>query len=196
MRSSWDVLRSAKKYLSEFVVPDYEVRLSSEEGAWERPFIRVAWVTPTLPRMLSGGRQVETRRTLSIVGWPEEVTEDDGPGAAVERAEALVEALTLGFMQGLHTESWVPERGRAHPLRVPIWNYAGKALDEPADDGDRVPQDFASIVEEPSVGTIRDPNTDLSLLVTCDLRLRWTRSVAIVDTSPVVETVTATPDNT
>jgi hypothetical protein len=192
MRSAWDVQRSVKKYVGELVLPGYEVRLSSEEGAWERPFARVAWATPSAITMI-GARQVETRRTLSIVAWPALVSEDAGPGAATEAAEDLVERLTVGFAAGLHVPSYAPDRNRAHPFRIPLYDYDGVDLNEAATDSERATTDFVWVVEEPNVGTVRDPDTDLSLLVTCDLRLRWTRSVAVVDTSPVVETVTADP---
>lgn len=184
MRSSLDVLRSAKKYVAS-VLPEYEVRLSSEEGAWERPFCRVAFSTPILV-IPHGARDVELRRTLSVVCWPREA---ESAEAARLDAEALVERLLMAFAQGTHEESFA--RGRAHPFRMPLWDWDGVALTQTSDVRDE--RDFADIPEQPSVGDIRDPNSDLSRLVTADLRLRWMRSTRVPVEGKTVRTVGVQP---
>lgn len=192
MRRSEDVLRSVKKYLSEDVIPGYEIRLSSEEGAWQRPFCRVAWSTPQTITPI-GARQMRVRRTLQVVAWPEE-TDRDEPGAVEEArlvAERLGELFFLAFAQGLHAESYAAERFRAHAFRIPIWDYVGKGLTDAA--GPRATTDFASIVEDPNVNDIEDPNTDYSRLVIADLRLQWTRSVAVPFNGPTVDEVDISP---
>lgn len=195
MRTSLDVLRSFKKYVSELVLPEYEVRLSSEEGSWERPFCRVAWTTPIAVRH-HGARQMECRRTMQIVAWPLEVDAEETlnpTDAARARAEEVTELMFQGFARGLHERSFAPARGRAHPFRIPIYDYAGKGLLTGASDGDligeaplemvvgadRAVTDFARLEEEPSIGDIADPNTDLSRLVIADLRVVWARAVGI-----------------
>lgn len=173
MRTSEDVLRSVKKYVAELVLPAYEVRLTSEEGAWERPFVRVAWSTPMGLRTL-GKTQVECRRTLNLVVWP---LEDAAPDVAKITAEGVVERMTVAFAMGLHTPSYRASSNRAHPRRIPIYDYAGIAANKLATV--RAATDFASIVEEPDVGDIEDPNTENSRLIVVNLRLRWTRSVGV-----------------
>jgi hypothetical protein len=180
VRTSLDVLRSVKKYVAEFVLPGFEVRLTSEEGAWERPFCRVGWATPA-SLVAHGARAVEVRRTMSLVAWP---AYSASPDEARVAAEGLVEAMTVG---------WAPDRGRAHPRRIPIWNYAGVPLTAAVGSGARAATDFASIVEDPSVGDLEDPDTDLSRLVTCDLRLRWMRSVAVPVPGELIDTVVVNP---
>jgi hypothetical protein len=43
------------------------------------------------------------------------------------------------------------------------------------------------------VGDLEDPDTDLSRLVTCDLRLRWMRSVAVPVPGELIDTVVVNP---
>ncbi|MET0604406.1 MAG: hypothetical protein ABW167_20640 [Baekduia sp.] len=182
MRKSIDVLRSVKKYIAEDVLPDYEVRLSSEEGAWERPFCRVAWSTSGNQRAI-GKLQLELRRTLSIVVWPvESATADEGKLVA----EAVVEALTLAFSMGLHTDSYRSASNRAHPRRIPVWDYDGVPLTAAVAENARATTDFATVIDDPEIGDIDDPNTPKSRVVTGDIRLRWTRSVAVAAEGEVV----------
>lgn len=182
MRKSIDVLRSTKKYIAEDVLPAYEVRLSSEEGAWQRPFCRVAWSTPGNQRAV-GKLQLELRRTLSIVVWPEESETADAGKLA---AEAVVEALTLAFSMGLHTDSYRSASNRAHPRRIPLWDYEGVGLAAAVDEDARATTDFAAVIEDPEIGDIDDPDTPKSRVVTADIRLRWTRSVAVAAEGAVV----------
>jgi hypothetical protein len=185
VRTSEDVLRSFKRYVALLVIPDFEVRLSSEEGAWERPFCRVAWTTP-ITNVAHGARAVECRRTMQIVAWP---AESEKPDDAVLVAERLNEQFTQAFSVGLHAASYNRGTGRAHPLRVPIYDYADVPAEEPVTEDDRAATDFASIVEQPTVGDIPDPNTDLSRLVIADLRVRWMRSTAIPTDGETIEQV-------
>lgn len=188
MRSSLDVLRSAKKYVAT-VLPEFEVRLSSEEGAWERPFCRVAWSTPTLV-IPHGARMIECRRTLSVVAWP---VEAESPDQARLDAEAITERLLMAFAQGVHAPSYNTATGRAHPFRMPIYDWTGIPITETAPDTARDPRDFADVPEQPSVGDIRDPNADNSRVVTGDFRLRWLRSTAISIEGETVQTVGVQP---
>lgn len=188
MRDSGSVLRSFKVYVSE-VLPDYEVRLSSEEGAFARPFARVAWTTP-ITVIPHGARVTECRRTLQVVCWPQE---SDTPDEARIVAENVVEALFVGFMQGIHEASMARDRGRAHPLRVPIYDFTGKGPYDEVTEDDRDPRDHASIPEQPNVGDIEDPDTDLSRIVIADIRVRWMRGVDVAITGPPAYTVGAKP---
>jgi hypothetical protein len=184
MRRSLDVVRSFKKYVA-LALPAYEVRLSSEEGAWERPFARVAWTTPSVLTM-HGARQVESRRTLQIVCWPLEAQTPDG---AILAAEEVVETLTLAFAKGIHSASYNNATGRAHPLRIPIYDYSDVDEVGAVTEDDRAATDFASLAEPPNVGDIPDPNTDLSRLIVADLRVRWMRNVAVPIDGSLVQTV-------
>lgn len=189
MRRSLDVLRSAKLYVS-MVLPGYEVRLSSEEGTWERPFARVAWSTP-MSLMAVGAYHAEMRRTLSVVAWPVESASADLARLA---AEDLVEQLTVGFAIGVYAPAF--HEVRAHPLRIPIWDYSGVAVNAAVNQTTaRATGDFAAIVEPPSIGDIDDPNTELGRLVTCDLRLSWMRSTALSVTHPVTTEIDIVEEN-
>lgn len=185
MRTGGDVLRSFKKYVAELVIPEYEVRLSSEEGAWERPFCRVAWTTPAT-WAAHGARQAEARRTMQIVAWP---LESDSPDEARVAAEALNERFVQGLSFGLHEPSFNAPHARRHPLRIPIYDYTGVPLDGVVDADARAVTDFARIPEPPSVGDIDDPNTDLSRIVIADIRVAWTRSTAIEPPGPLTQSV-------
>lgn len=185
MRTSEDVLRSAKKYLAELVIPDFEVRLSSEEGAWERPFARVAFTTPMWP-MARGSVTVDIRRTLQVVAWPKV---SDTPDEARLAAERLNEQFFLAFAKGLLTDAY--HQNRAHPLRLPIWDYSEVTV--AADDDDREATDFARIIEQPDIGDIDDPDTENSRLVIVNLRLEWSRSIAVEQEGVEVHTVGYTP---
>lgn len=189
--ASLDVLRSVKKYAAEVILgDDWEVRLASEEGAWERPFCRVAWSTPQTLRTI-GAHHLEVLRTVNLVLWP---TESENADAAIADAESLVDALTAGFAAGLMEDGMNRSTGRRHPLRVPLWPLSA-FLDGFPTDGSllRDPQAWASIVEDPQIGTLDDPDSERSQLVTADLRLRWTRSINFGPQGPDVVVVGAGP---
>jgi hypothetical protein len=186
VRRSEDVIRSVKKYLVDDVLPaEWEVRLSNEEAVFERPFCRVGWSTPAGLRS-HGAFQLEMRRTLSLVLWPKEA--ESAEQSRLD-AEGLVELMVLAFAMGQHTASYA--RNRAHPRMIPIWDYEGKSISEPA--GARATTDFATVVEEPSVNDIEDPNSDQSRIVVCDLRLRWMRSIAVPSTEDDVDSIAVNP---
>lgn len=185
MRTSLDVLRSTKKYVGELALPDYNVRLASEEGTWERPFCRIGWSTPAV-NASQGQLALQITRTLNVVVWPAEAASGD---EAVLVAEGVVEMLTLAFAVGLHTPSYRPSSNRAHPSRIPIWDYDGKAFTDQATDADRDPRDFAWVVEPPSFDHLEDESTPRSRLVVGDVRLRWFRYIGVETPGEVVVTV-------
>lgn len=178
-------MRSFKKYVAERVLTEYEVRLSSEEGAWERPFCRVAWTTP-VALIAHGARVLECRRTMQVVCWP---VQSETPDEARLVGEGLTEELTRAFAIGLHPTSY--SGSRAHPFRVPIYDYQGKGALDVTLETDRAANDFAWLPEQPNVGDIDDPNTDLSRLVIADFRVKWMRSTAVPESLVPVVTVGA-----
>src|SRR4051812_48897449 len=163
MRTTTDALRSLKRYVAIALGADWEVRLSGEEGAFERPFCRVSAAT--------GGRSMpfgplNTDLTLpcAVVAYPHAQVDADH---ALLEGQRVAELLHAAFARGVHEDSFRVVGGvgdvtvmRAHPARVPLYDYAGVSLDGIASESMRDRRDFMRVANDVSVDVIADPNSE------------------------------------
>ena len=99
----------------------------------------------------------------------------------------------MAFLRGTHSGSYRVSTGRAHPKRVPLYDYSGIALTEAATENERDPRDFMLVGDDPVIGHLRDAEDDLLYVVTVDLTLWWSRSVSVPFGDQLVEQVTVGP---
>lgn len=179
-RTPTDAMRSLGYYLSIALGQDWEVRFAVEEGAFQRPFLRL---TPSAPleSTAHGAMAVEMRRTYAVVAFPAYF--DDIDASAMEAAR-VEDALLLAFARGVMTASF--RSNRAHPMRVPLWSFGGVGpaeTPEMAAARDGVPRraanDFMRVDEPPTFTTLPDSDEDRAFIVVGNVRLRWARSIAV-----------------
>ena len=181
-----NTLRSLNRYVS-LALPDFEVRFAVEEGAFERPYARVAAATPvhSTPR---GSHHVELRQAFAITAYPTHGINAESSLLEAARVERL---LFVAFAKGIDQASYSARSQRAHPMRVPLFDYTGIGLREAATDVDRI--GYLRVLDPPALESSPDPAWDSAYVVTCDLRLGWSESVAPPPMGEIVESVTATP---
>jgi hypothetical protein len=173
MRNSIDAIRSLKKYAALALGSDWEVRLTGEEGAFKRPFCRVGESTPGTEQHI-GARLIEKRQTFNLLCYP---VEKSKPEEAKIEANRVRDLLSTAFSVGVHTASMVPGRLRAHPKRIPLYDYDGIALNAAAAEGDRATNDFMRVTGNPTFTPVPDPEDELIWVVTSDITLWWTKSI-------------------
>jgi hypothetical protein len=167
-RTASDALRSLKRYVALALGDAWEVRMSREEGAFDRPFARVWQVAGSTYPLTAGQWLADIVQPFVISAYPE-------PGMTVDEsllaAQAVEEAFFLAFRAGV---------GDGRPMRVPLYNYTGVALDEP---GVWMPKGFMR-VNDLSTQPFPDPDDNLLWTVVCDVRLTWRRLAQIVPGGP------------
>lgn len=184
MRTTTDALRSLKRYTAE-ILTDWEVRLAEEQAAFERPFALVGPAGPELYRGSAHTSDVVFPCAINL--YP---TKGETPEAALMNALDASEWIYQGFRMGV---------GYGGPLRVPLWNYYGVALNEPATEGLRLAGDDDHWhgdymrVDDLSVSRIRDPDEATLYTVAVDVRLGWRRVGRLPSTGeiPTASLVTA-----
>lgn len=166
MRTTTDALRSLKRYTAE-IFTDWEVRLAEEQAAFERPF---ALVGPAGNEVYRGpAHTADVVFPCAIHLYPEK---GETPEAALMGALDVSEWLFQGFRQGI---------GYGGPLRVPLWDYTGVALNEGATERVALPGDDDHMhgdymrVEDLSANRIKDPDEPTLYTVAVDVRLGWRR---------------------
>lgn len=167
-----NVLRSVTRYLTLALGDPWEIRFggSAQEGALERPFAGVVPATPTTS-IAHGARHAELRQTLSISAYPVEGISDESSLLEAMRVERM---LWRAFAQGIDPASFSARSARAHPLRVPLYDYAGVGLFEAVDDTRRA--GFARVIEPPAFQSF---DAGGAFVVVGDLRLAWQENVAV-----------------
>lgn len=180
------VQRSMLRYLAAALGDEWEVRPTGGSPADEfgRPFVRVGPSTPESSLPL-GARHVELRQSFAAVAFP--VIAESAEGSALEAAR-VSRVLLLAFAQGVDEASFGTRSGRAHPLRVPLFDYSGVPLGVP------VPEDrrtgYARVLEGPDVDSAADPADPRAFVVTLDVRLSWTQAIGRQLGGQAVEHVT------
>ena len=171
-RTPVDALRSLKRYVAVALGDDWEVRLSREEGAFERPFARVVQAGAALyPK---GGQFLsDVIQPFSVYAYPPSAAT---PDAALLIAQQTEDALYRAFQAGV-------EQGR--PRRVPLYNYTDRGLDEA---GIWMPRGFLR-VDDLSTQPFVDPDDNKLWTIACDVRLTWRRAPVPSSTGPVLTDV-------
>lgn len=198
MRTSTDVLRSLVVYLASSLGSEWEVRPADEEGAFDRPFCKLAAATPMSVRP-QNTLVMECSQTFAVVCYP---VEKESPLEARMEAERVVELLYQAFLIGTHAASYgreqntgLPDKSwrRGHPMRVPLYDFDGIDLYDAVTELERDPRDFISITEPPTFGplegTARSEEEETLYVVTGELRCRWIRSGAVIEDAVPVEEV-------
>ena len=172
-RSASDALRSLKRYVALALGDAWEIRLSREEGAFDRPFARVWQVAGSSYPLTSGKWLADIVQPFVISAYPE-------PGMTVDEsllaAQAVEEALFQAFRVGV---------GDGRPLRVPLCNYTGVASNGA---GVWNPPAFMR-VNDLSTQPFPDPDDNLLWTVVCDVRLTWRRLAETIPEAPLLEGV-------
>jgi hypothetical protein len=173
-RTSTDALRSMKRYVAIALGDAWEVRLSREEGAFERPFARV-WQVAGTTYPLTGGKWLADMVQPFVISTypPRGATPDD----ALLSAQAVENTLYRAFRVGV---------GDGKPLRVPLCNYTGVPHDQP---GVWNPPVYMR-VNDLSTQPFPDPDDNKLWTVVCDVRLAWRRVAYTIPDSPAFKGVT------
>jgi hypothetical protein len=176
-RTNTDALRSLKRYVAAALGDSFEVRLSREEGAFDRPFARV-WQVAGTTYPLTGGKWLsDIVQPFVISAYPEP---GETPDEALLGAQAVEETLYKAFRVGVNG-------GR--PLRVPLLDYASVALDAP---GVWMAPIFMRVTDL-STQPFPDPDESRLWTVVCDVRLTWRRLAATIPDSPLLTSVPVSP---
>ena len=172
-RTSSDALRSLKRYIAVALSDSWEVRLSREEGAFDRPFARVWQVAGSTYPLTSGKWLADIVQPFVISCYPD-------PGTTVDEsllaAQAVEEQLFQTFRAGV---------ADGRPLRVPLYNYTGVPLDGP---GVWMPQGFMRVTDL-STQPFPDPDDNLLWTVVCDVRLSWRRLAQTIPATHALDDV-------
>jgi hypothetical protein len=167
MRTAIDALRSLKRYTAEVLPDEWEVRLAEEQAAFERPF---ALVGPAGPELYRGpAHTADVVFPCAINLYPEK---GSTPEEALIWALETSEFIYQGFRMGV---------GYGGPMRVPLWDYNGVALNEVSTEGLRLQGDDDHWhgdymrVDDLSVNRVKDPDEPTLYTVAVDVRLGWRR---------------------
>lgn len=194
MRTPTDALRSLKKYVAASLGAEWEVRLEDEDGAFDRPFARVN-PTDRATITMQGAYVRDYAQPFAVVCYTEPKLTPAEAGLEAGRVEEL---LITAFTVGTHQASFGVARGfldathmfgRAHPMRVPLYDYDGVALTEAVSEDARDARDFMRITNPPVVGRIDDPNDPLTYVVTANIQMSWSRVAAVLSDGMSVESV-------
>lgn len=203
MRTPADALRSFQRHIAMSLGAEWEVRLTGEEGAFDRPFARVGTVGAA---RLAGQSyaMAEWRMTFNVVAHPVEKETADQARLEAERVRQLLFVALRG--QGV-----LPAR----PKRIPLWNYDGVPTDRnvcqnateraalaliyAADPGyfviaPRGARDYlrADVNDEPTIDVVGDPSDELMYVVTASIPINWTAATDLPVTGPPATSVGAT----
>lgn len=162
MRTANDVVRSVKKYVSQCLGDDWEVRLWSDEGAWVEPIAIVSESSPTTYQ----SRRIWTDGTKALQVHLY-------PGAAASTSDAMTLARNLEQRLVQMVELGL---GLAFPRRIPLWDYDGVDLTHGSDT--RETYDFMRVTDF-SVNSIPDSDDPRRVVVVADLRVTWPQMTTV-----------------
>lgn len=194
MRTPVDALRSVARYTALALGDEWEVRLSSEKGVFNRPYARVAQV-PSFSFIPQRLPVVKVLSSYQIVCFPA-----PGASADVSQLDALgvIDLLWTAFSgPGVQGPGAPAMRAPVDPTRpythrVPLYDYAGVPLDGPAafvDETHRDPRDFLHVEAPPDISPFNDPADERLFSVAANIRMSWLRSAAVPSDAPTTVTV-------
>lgn len=96
MRTTLDILRSVKRYMTAVLGPEWEVRMDYESSGIKYPFCRIRKVGPTLTAGDARVRQQTAVLVISCFAGPLATSED-----AVVTAAGIEELLNHGLAEGV-----------------------------------------------------------------------------------------------
>lgn len=179
MRTSIDVLRSLKRYVSIALGDEWEVRLLVEEGTFQRPAAQVMEATG---QTLTGpSHTFEAVQTFMVHAFPR--SRDTVMESLVEAGkceDALVRAFRIGV-----------DKGRA--ARIPLYDY--EEVPHTAGSTSRLDQDFARILDL-EISRTQSPQDELLFTVSAEVRLGWRRDGRLPSVGRVAQEINLTQDVT
>lgn len=179
MRTAADAIRSLNRYVALALGPQWEVRMATEKGTFNRPYARTIQV-PSIEVVTEAFMRVRIQSAYQIVAFPEQgATAEDG----LMNALAAVEALTTALAPGV-------DMGRT--ARIPLYDYAGIPLTGPdaaATETNRDPRDFMKLEGQADIVPYQDPDDDTLWSVAANIRMSWLRSAAVPSAAPMTVSV-------
>jgi hypothetical protein len=169
-RAPESALRSLKRYVAVALGDDWEVRLSREEGAFERPFARVVQAGPANYPNTGGQFLADVIQPFAVYCYPLPGRTPDESLIAAQEAE---EAISRAFLTGVEL---------GYPRRVPLLNYDGVGLAEPGVNSRRAFLRVQDLTTQPFV----DPDNNLLHTIAADVRLTWRRTTMPTVSGPVL----------
>jgi hypothetical protein len=164
MRTSYDVLRSLKRFGSVILGDDYEIHEAGDEGATARPMMMVK---PTATATISGPRHtMEYTQPFALYAYPEP---GETPYESLHVASTVEEGLITAFRIG--------GIGEGHPGRVPLYDYDSVGADEGSDA--RNEPDYARLLDF-NIERMQSVEDELLWTVTAEVRLGWYRSALLL----------------
>ena len=140
MRTSLDALRSLKKYMALALGNTWEVRLSMDEGTFSRP----------QALLTAAGSPVNSQGTSHTVDVQAPFVAYLYPVAGASADESLFNAAAAEEL--LYAAFHVGSGAFGKPLRIPLYDYANKDVDDAANDSTR---QLVSLTGSPTGGTFR-----------------------------------------
>lgn len=162
MRSPVDALRSMKRYASEVLGAEWEVRLWADDVKSEQPLARVA----VTGQVAYSGPAIyaDAVMPMAVYCYPVPV---ESVQVGLVNAMTVENVLFTGFRKGV-------ANGRS--ARIPLYDYDGVPV-EGIDSGSNVryAHDYMRVTDL-QIGHIHDPTDDRFIVVTADVRVTWRRA--------------------
>lgn len=193
MRTPTDALRSIARYSAIALGGDWEVRLSSELGTFNRPYARVTQV-PSIQMLTPRWNLTKYIASYSIVAYPSQMADADASHIEALRVADLFWVALAGPGVGTPVIRAPADGSRGRPSRIPLYDYDGIALDGPqafADETKRDSRDFLHMEGPPEVVVANDPDDETMYSVAANIRMSWLRSAAVPSTAPTLQSIEA-----
>lgn len=180
MREPWDVLRSLKRYLA-LALPTWEVRIDDEMAT--EPLCILARTTPVTVR----GTQF-----TSDLSFQARVAAFPGPQSSAEAALAACAAVEGTIITALRTGI-----ADGFPDRVPLYDYDGLGIDEPATSLQRVQQQDYIRISGLTTNVLPDPEDKRRQTLIASWTNTWRKTARREwDTGPLAQAPGITMDPT
>lgn len=178
LRTSWDAYRSVQRYVWQAMDDSWEIRLSEEEGVFQRPLAHVMPVGPEDEDQPHFTR-VDVAQTYQVTLYPAEGNTAD---ESMENAHRAREAMSRAIRQGAGDYGY--------PRRIPLYDYDGqeRTLNDVALESDRHPSDYLR-VDDYSAEVQTDPDDPDFIAVVCRLRCTWRKAGRVPSGTQTVTSV-------
>lgn len=191
MRTATDALRSVARYSALALGPEWEVRLSTEKGTFQRPGAQVQQV-PNVQMVTQRWSQAKFVAGYQIMCYPVAMPTADQSQLEALRVLDLLWVAFAGPGAGSPTIRRPVDSQRGLPFRVPLYNYDGIPLFGPAAfaaETARDPRDFLHMEGQPEVTVTPDPGDETLYSVAANIRMSWLRSAAVPSGQPTTGSV-------
>jgi hypothetical protein len=185
MRSSLDALRSLNRYVALTLGDEWEVRLSTEKGTFNRPYARVIQI-PSVQYIVESFHNVKMQSVYQVMMFPKiGQNADESQMLALQAADQFWVAFASDFQLV----------GRGRNSRIPLYDYSGIPMtgsDSGALESDRLYNDFMKLEQPPNITPYQDPADETLWSVMANITMSWTRSALLPSTAPTARAITVT----